>query len=242
MDVFAHHEVRVGIGAAVTDRDGGVSRPPYDGLNLADHVGDDPEAVDENRRRVLAAVGPAGRQLATMQQVHGREVAVVDGDTATPTADALVSTTPGLVLAVLVADCTPVLLWDRRARVVAAAHVGRRGLAAGVVGATVDAMTALHGRPDRMYAVVGPAVCPEHYEVPEEMQQEVAAAVPEARAATREGRPALDIRAGVLAQLRACGVGLGMHMPQCTAETPSYFSYRRDGTTGRFAGLVWLEP
>jgi polyphenol oxidase len=241
--VFAHHEVRVGIGAAVTDRDGGVSRPPYDGLNLADHVGDDEAAVEENRRRVLAAVGPAGRRIATMRQVHGRDVAVVGEDGApTPTADALVTTVPGVVLAVMVADCTPVLLWDRRARVVAAAHVGRRGLAAGVVAATVDAMTGMRGRPDRMYAVVGPAICPEHYEVPLAMQEEVAAAVPDARATTSDGRPALDIRAGVLAQLRACGVSLGMHMPQCTAETPSCFSHRRDGTTGRFAGLVWLEP
>jgi YfiH family protein len=233
----------VGVGAAGPHRDGGVSHPPYDGLNLADHVGDDPEAVAENRRRVLAAVGPAGQRLATMQQVHGRDVALVDGTEATPpTADALVTTTPGVVLTVLVADCTPVLLWDRRARVVAAAHVGRRGLAAGVVAATVEAMTTLRGRPDRMYAVIGPAVCPEHYEVPPQMQAEVAAAAPAATASTSDGRTALDIRAGVLAQLRDCGVSLGMHMPQCTAETPSYFSYRRDATTGRFAGLVWLEP
>jgi YfiH family protein len=241
--VFAHHEVRVGVGAAVTDREGGVSRPPYDELNLADHVGDAPDAVANNRRRVLAAVGPAGRRLATMRQVHGCDVAVVDGsEGASPTADALVTTTAGVVLTVLVADCTPVLLWDRRARVVAAAHVGRRGLAAGVVGATIEAMTALHGRPDRMYAVVGPAICADHYEVPTEMQAEVAALVPAAKAATGDGRPALDIRAGVLAQLRESGVSLGMFMPQCTAETASYFSYRRDGTTGRFAGLVWLEP
>ena len=241
--MFAHHEVRVGVGVAVTDRAGGVSHAPYDGLNLADHVGDDPEAVAENHRLVLDAVGAAGRRLATMQQVHGSQVAVVDdGDAPQPVADALVTKTPGVVLTVLVADCTPVLIWDRRARVVAAAHVGRRGLAAGVVGATVDAMTALHGRPDRMYAVVGPAVCPEHYEVPADMQAEVATVVPAANASTEAGRPALDIRAGVLAQLWDCGVRLGMHLPQCTVETSSYFSYRRDGTTGRFAGLVWLEP
>lgn len=241
--MLAHHEVRVGVGAAVTDRNGGVSRAPYQGLNLAGHVGDEPDAVAENRRRVLAALGPAAHRLATMNQVHGSDVAVVDeAEVPPPTADALVTTVPGVVLTVLVADCTPVLLWDRRARVVAAAHVGRRGLAAGVVGATIEAMTALRGRPDRMYAVVGPAICPGHYEVPAQMRSEVAAVVPAAEAATADGRPALDIRAGVLAQLRDCGVSLGMYMPQCTAETSSYFSYRRDGTTGRFAGLVWLEP
>jgi YfiH family protein len=241
--MFAHHEVRVGIGAAITDRHGGVSAAPWDSLNLAEHVDDDPAAVTENRGRVLQALGPAAQALVTMHQVHGREVAVVeDAAGEPPVADALVTRVPGLVLTVLVADCTPVLLWDRRARVVAAAHVGRRGLAAGVVAATVKAMCGLHARPDRIYAVVGPAVCPEHYEVPTAMRDEVGAAAPGSSATTTDGRPALDIRAGVLAQLRSRGVALGTHLPQCTAETSAYFSHRRDGLTGRFAGLVWMEP
>ena len=240
--VFAHHEVRVGVGAAVTDRFGGVSRASWASLNLADHVGDDPEAVTANRETVRAAVGGAAR-LATMRQVHGARVAVVDADSADPPeADALVTRTPGLVLTVLVADCVPVLLWDRRGRVVGAAHVGRRGLAAGVLPATIAEMTRHRARPDRMTFLVGPGVCPDHYEVPASMCDEVAEVVPAARATTAGGTPALDIRAGVLGQLYAAGVRRGMTMPQCTAETDSCYSYRRDGTTGRFAGLVWLEP
>lgn len=240
--MFAHREVRVGIGAAVTDRLGGTSTAPYDELNLADHVGDDPTAVEDNRRRVVDAVLPGG-VLAVMRQVHGTTVAVVDGPTdEPPEADALVTRTPGLALMVLVADCTPVLLWDRRARVVAAAHVGRRGLASGVLPATLAAMAELSARIDRTYAVIGPRICAEHYEVPAQMRDEVAAAAPGSAAATSAGRPALDIRAGILAQLHAAGVPQWMVMPQCTAETPHLYSYRRDGVTGRFAGVVWIEP
>lgn len=241
--MFAHHEVRAGLGAAVTDRRGGVSVGAWDSLNLADHVGDDPSAVIENRRRVVAALGPAAGSLVTMRQVHGSSVAVVeDRPDQPPTVDALVTRTARLTLAVMVADCTPVLLWDGRARVVAAAHVGRRGLAAGVLAATIAAMRDLGARDERVAAVVGPAICAEHYEVPEAMRAEVEAAAPGSAALTAAGRPALDIRAGVLRQLGDEGVRRHVVLPQCTAESPSCYSYRRDGVTGRFAGLVWLEP
>lgn len=241
--MFAHHEVRVGVGAAVTDRHDGVSVGPWESLNLSDHVGDDHDAVAENRRRVVAALGPAAGRLVTMRQVHGAAVAVVDSvPEEPPAADALVTHVPGLVLAVQVADCTPVLLWDRRARVVAAVHAGRRGLASGVLTAAVAAMRDLRARADRIYAVVGPAICAEHYEVPADMCADVDAAAPGSAATTASGRPALDIRAGLLRQLYDEGVRRHMVMPQCTAETASCYSYRRDGVTGRFAGLVWLEP
>jgi YfiH family protein len=240
--VFAHHEVRVGIGVAVTDRHGGVSEAPWTALNLADHVGDSEDAVADNRRRVLAGLDGAAH-LVTMRQVHGAGVSVVDGTARQPPeADVLVTATPGLALTVLVADCTPILLWDRKAGVVAAVHAGRRGLAAGVLPAAVDAMRTLRARPDRLYAVVGPGVCPEHYEVPGPMRAEVAAAVPAAAATTTTGKPALDLRAGLLTQLRAAGVDRMMVMPHCTAETPDFYSYRRDGVTGRFAGIVWIQP
>lgn len=228
------------MGAAITDRHGGVSGSPYDSLNLADHVGDDASSVAENRGRVASALGLTG--LATMRQVHGAGVAVVDGLPAhPPEADALVTRAAGVGLVVLVADCTPVLLWDRRGGVVAAVHVGRRGLAAGVLPATIEVMAGLHARPDRMYAVVGPSICPEHYEVPADMRDDVAATSPAAAAETAAGAPALDIRAGLLAQLHESGLRQWMVMPQCTAEAADYYSYRRDGTTGRFAGLVWRE-
>ena len=240
--MFGHREVRVGVGVAVTDRLGGVSSAPYDSLNLADHVGDDPQAVARNRAIVRDALIPAGA-LVTMRQVHGAHVAVVDHATPEPPeADALVTRTPGLALVTQVADCTPILLWDRRARVVAAVHAGRRGLAAGVLTRAIEAMTELSARTDRIYAVLGPSICPEHYEVPAKLRDEVAQAAPEAAATTAAGAPALDIRAGLLAQLVTAGLRRWMVMPQCTAETETLYSYRRDGTTGRFAGLVWLEP
>ena len=240
--MFGHREVRVGIGVAVTDRHGGGSTAPYDELNLADHVGDAPEAVAANRESVRAALGGAAA-LVTMRQVHGTTVAVLDGPPAEePEADALVTAAPGLALMVLVADCTPVLMWDRRAGVIAAVHAGRRGLAGGVLPSALEAMTRLGARPERIYAAVGPSICPEHYEVPAAMQAEVDAAAPGSAATTSAGAPALDIRAGLLAQLHGAGVRQGMVMPHCTAESSDYYSYRRDGTTGRFAGLVWREP
>jgi YfiH family protein len=227
---------------ALTDRYGGVSRPPYDALDLGDHVGDDPAAVSENRRLLALELGLDVTDLVLMQQVHGTEVAVVDrapepGEPP-PVADALVTTRAGLGLVVLVADCVPVLMAARRSDVVAVAHAGRRGVAAGVVGATVAAMRDLGARPDRIVAVVGPAVCGACYEVPAEMADEVAAVVPSARTTTREGTPGLDLRAGVVAQLVAAGVETVETDAWCTVESPELFSHRRDGVTGRFAGVV----
>ncbi|WP_285694289.1 peptidoglycan editing factor PgeF [Actinomadura sp. NBRC 104412] len=230
-----------GVGAAFTSRTGGVSAAPFDSLNLGGAVGDDPEAVRENRARVETALGlPPGRTV-WMRQVHGADVRVVDEVPAdTPEVDALVTTVPGLALAVLVADCAPVLLADPVARVVGAAHSGRPGTAAGVVPALVRRMVERGADPSRIRAAIGPAVCGECYEVPEAMRDEVAAVVPAARATTRGGTPALDIRAGIAAQLAGEGVTDVRTDPRCTLETPGLFSYRRDGRTGRFAGYVWL--
>lgn len=241
--MFAHRELRVGVGVAVTDRHGGVSRDPWASLNLAVHVGDDPSAVAENRRLLIAGLAPDIDALVAMDQVHGAHVAVVDDvPPAPPTADALVTRTRGLALLVLVADCTPVLLSDRRAGVVAAVHVGRRGLAAGVLPAAVSVMVDLGARPDRTYAVVGPGICPEHYEVPAEMRDEVAAAAPGSAAVTTSNKPSLDIRAGLLSQLHGAGIRQQVVLPQCTAEDERFFSHRRDGVTGRFGGVVWMSP
>ena len=227
---------------AWTDRHGGVSRPPYDALDLGDHVGDDPAAVSENRRLLALGIGVDPASLVFMQQVHGADVCMVDGPPEpgepAPVADALVTAQPGLGLVVLVADCVPVLLAARRSHVVAVAHAGRRGVAAGVVPATVAAMRALGARPDRVVAVVGPAVCGACYEVPAEMADEVAAVVPAARSTTRAGTPGLDLRAGVVAQLLAAGVEAVEADAWCTAESVDLYSHRRDGVTGRFAGVV----
>jgi polyphenol oxidase len=226
----------------VTDRRGGRSRSPYDTFNLGDHVGDDPDDVAANRARVARELGVAEDRLVWMSQVHGTGVAVVDGPQDGPVADtdALVTRTPGLVLCVLVADCVPVLLADPVAGVVAAVHAGREGVRRGVVPAALAAMTRLGARPADVSVLLGPAVCGACYEVPAAMQADVARGAPAAAVRTRRGTPGLDLRAGLAALLGAAGVGEIAQDPRCTVEDPQLFSHRRDGVTGRQAGLVWL--
>jgi YfiH family protein len=240
-----------------TDRRGGVSESPYAELNLGGHVGDDPAAVAENRRRLASLVG--ARPVVWMDQVHGRRVAIVDGPAAeaVPETDALITSVPNLVLAVLVADCVPVLLHGVAAesaggsgadgllpagsQVVAAAHAGRRGLQLGVVEVVVSRMSGLGVPPRSITAQLGPAVCGKCYEVPSAMREEVAAVAPTARATSRAGRPSLDLRAGLVQQLHALGVARVQVDPTCTLETERYFSHRRDQRTGRNAGLIVID-
>ncbi|MDT7547657.1 MAG: purine-nucleoside/S-methyl-5-thioadenosine phosphorylase / adenosine deaminase [Actinomycetota bacterium] len=235
--MLSHEERLPGACFAVSDRHGGVSRAPYDSLNLALHVGDDPLAVAANRRRLAEAVGVTS--VAWMDQVHGREVVLVDVPaSAPPRADALVTRTRGLALAVMVADCTPVLAADPAAGVVGVAHAGRKGLALGVVPAMLAAMR--RAGATSIEARIGPSICALCYPVPAALRDEVAAVVPASAAHARDGSPALDIAAGVLAQLSAEGVP-ATRLPGCSAEDDALFSYRRDaGVTGRYAGLVWL--
>ncbi|MFF4953569.1 peptidoglycan editing factor PgeF [Streptomyces chattanoogensis] len=236
-----HHES--GAHFAFTDRWGGVSAAPYDQLNLGGAVGDDPSAVRTNRELAAGELGLDPAAVVWMNQVHGRDVAVVEGPWRTggvPCVDAVVTARPGLALAVLTADCTPVLLADPVAGVAGAAHAGRPGLVAGVVPAAVEAMTGLGAEPARIIAYTGPAVCGRCYEVPEAMRAEVAAAVPEAWSTTAWGTPAVDVTAGVRAQLAAAGVPVREEAHICTRESGDHFSYRRDRTTGRLASYVWL--
>ncbi len=230
--------VRVGFSC----RSGGSSRPPYDSLNLGLSVGDDDAAVLANRGALAVACGLDAESLTWMRQVHGRDVwYAADGAAAPPgPVDAMFTDRPGRALCVLVADCAPVLLADPHARIVGAAHAGREGLAVGVVPALVAAMTAAGARPARMRAVIGPAICGRCYEVPPDLQAKVGAVVPEATCATAVGTCGLDIAAGLAAQLAATGVGSIDADGRCTRESPDLYSYRRDGRTGRFAGLVWL--
>jgi YfiH family protein len=230
---------------AFADRHGGLSVEPYATLNLGGHVGDDPATVLDNRRLAADMLGVDAARVVYMNQVHGADVAVVDGPWPGVAADvdALVTTTPGLCLAVLVADCTPVLLADPAARVVAAAHAGRPGLAAGVVPATLRRMIELGADPARVIAVTGPAVCGLCYEVPAELQDEVAALVPASRSTTRQGTPGIDVPGGVWSQLTDAGVdpSNGQRSPVCAMESTDHFSYRREKLTGRFAGFVWFD-
>ncbi|MCT9110833.1 peptidoglycan editing factor PgeF [Streptomyces mirabilis] len=229
---------------AFTDRWGGVSAVPYEALNLGGAVGDDPDAVRTNRELAAKSLGLDPALVVWMNQVHGPDVAVVDGpwlSAEIPSVDAIVTARRGLALAVLTADCTPVLLADPVAGIVAAAHAGRPGMVAGVVPAAVRAMVELGAEPERIVARTGPAVCGRCYEVPDEMRAEVAAIEPAAYAETSWGTPAVDVTAGVHAQLERLGVCDRAQSPVCTLESDDHFSYRRDRTTGRLAGYVWLD-
>jgi len=227
----------------VTTRAGGASRPPYDTFNLGDHVGDDAGDVHANRKRLATELGLTEDRLAWMEQVHGRTATVVDGSetSAAEATDALVTAEPGLALVVLVADCVPLMLADVEAGVVAAVHAGRVGARVGVVPAAIEAMRGLGAEPARIEGLLGPAICGDCYEVPADMAADVEKHVPGSACKTRKGTPGLDLRAGLWRQLADLGVGKIGVDPRCTNEDKTLFSFRRDGTTGRIAGITWLD-
>lgn len=227
----------------VTTRAGGASRPPFDTFNLGDHVGDDAGDVYANRKRLATELGLAEDRLAWMEQVHGRTATVVDGSetSAAEATDALVTAEPGLALVVLVADCVPLMLADVEAGVVAAVHAGRVGARIGVVPAAIEAMRSLGAEPARIEGLLGPAICGDCYEVPAAMAADVEEHVPGSACKTRKGTPGLDLRAGLWRQLADLGVGKIGVDPRCTNEDKTLFSFRRDGTTGRIAGITWLD-
>ena len=224
--------------ACVTTREGGVSLAPFDSLNLGDHVGDDPSAVAENRRRLTEhfAITPAW-----LQQVHG--IAVVEADpTQVATADASWTTTPGIACAAMTADCLPVLFCNRAGTRVAAAHAGWRGLANGVLEATLDS---LEDPADEILAWLGPAIGPQAFEVGPEVREAFIAQLPQAAQAFVPSRNAgkflADIYALARLRLAARGVTTVYGGGLCTVTDPRFFSYRRAARTGRFASLIWIE-
>lgn len=233
----------VRIRRVTTTRAGGVSAPPFDTFNLGDHVGDDPAAVAANRRRLVSAIGLPADHVVWMNQVHGDHVEVVDQPrtAALEDTDALVTSTPRLALAVVTADCVPVLMADARAVVVAAAHAGRVGAANGVVRRTLESMLAQGAHVEDISVLLGPAVSGSNYEVPEEMAADVEARLPGSRTTSSRGTPALDLRAGIARQLIDAGVTAIDIDPRCTVADRNLFSHRRDAPTGRLACLVWME-
>lgn len=226
-----------------TTRAGGVSASPYDSFNLAHHVGDDPAAVAANRARLADSLGLAPDALVWMEQLHTTTVTVVDAAQAEPVeaTDAVVTTTPGLALAVLVADCVPLLLADHVNGVVAAVHAGRMGAGNGIVPATVAKMVELGAQPSGIHAVMGAAASGLNYEVPQEMADDVERRLPGSRTRTSQGTWGIDVRAGLIRQLMSLGITAIESDPRCTIEDDDFFSYRRQGTTGRQAGVVWLN-
>ncbi|MUL45467.1 peptidoglycan editing factor PgeF [Mycobacterium sp. CBMA293] len=227
-----------------TTRAGGVSKAPYDAFNLGDHVGDDPKAVAANRTRLADAIGVG--PLVWMNQVHGDHVEVVEGPGtgaggAYDDTDALVTATPRLPLAVITADCVPVLLGDARAGVVAAVHAGRVGAQKGVVLRTVEAMQQLGAQVEDISVLLGPAVSGRNYEVPYEMADDVEAVLPGSITTTARGTVGLDLRAGLARQLAGLGIKAIDIDPRCTVDDPKLFSHRRGAPTGRLASVVWME-
>jgi YfiH family protein len=232
------HELALGCARVVfTDRHGGTSAAPFDSLNLAHHVGDDPDAVARNYE-VLAerlGLGDPGTWSRPFH-VHGTTVLRVDHAPAPGTdADGSVTATPGLPLVAMGADCAPIALADDHA--VAAVHSGWRGAAAGVVGEAVAALRALGRGPVR--AAIGPTICVRHYEFGaadlDGLVSRFGAAV---AGETETGRPALDLPRALHVALEGAGVEVVTDLACCTVESADHYSYRRDGRTGRQAVVV----
>ncbi|MGM9473225.1 polyphenol oxidase family protein [Pseudarthrobacter sp. YS3] len=221
--------VRPGVSVAFTDIHAG---------NLALHVGDNPADVLQRRRALEDAAGLVPGSLRFMEQVHGTAVELMEPETPAPTADAMVS--QGLPLAVMVADCIPVVLVGEGpdGPVLAAVHAGRPGIANAILAAAVQSMRSAGAA--GIHAWLGPSICGSCYEVPAELRADVAARVPATWASTSWGTPSLDLPAGARSQLEAAGVIVEYAGP-CTLENDQLFSYRRSRGTGRFAGLVWAH-
>ena len=231
-----------------TTRVGGTSDAPWSAANLALHTGDEWDRVHVNRDLLAKKFGLSYRDLVFGRQVHGTGVRVVEHvsararDRGLPDTDALVTTVPGIALVMMGADCPPVLLADPSAGVVGVAHVGRQGLACGVLVETVRVMAEQGARAASIQAVVGPGVCGRCYEVPAQLADEVEQLAPGSRSTTRSGAPSIDLAAGAVAQLHRLGVPTVSTVGGCTMEqTELFYSYRQQGLTGRHAGIVVLR-
>lgn len=223
--------------ACVTTREGGVSLPPYEGLNLGSHVGDDPLAVERNRELLTTTLGC---RPAWLSQVHGVHVAEAD-PSRVDEADASWTAAPGIASTVLTADCLPALFCDRAGTRVAAAHAGWRGLAGGVLEATLDALAL---KPEEVLVWLGPAIGPAAFEVGPEVRDAFLASHSVAdqafRPSANAGKFMADIYQLARIRLAARGVQAVYGGGFCTVSDPRFYSYRRAPRTGRFASLVWL--
>lgn len=227
--------------ALTTTRQGGVSRPPYESLNLAQHVGDDPVAVARNRARLRETCG-LPEEPFWLHQVHGCRVADSASEGPGCEADAVLSRQPGRICAVLTADCLPILMTDRDGRAVCAVHAGWRGLASGVV---ESAVSHLPSPPQGLLVWLGPAIGPDAFEVGDEVREAFVAQCDEDEQAFRKngrGRWLADIYELARLRLRRLGVGYVGGGGYCTSTQSSlFYSYRREGATGRMASLIWLD-
>lgn len=238
--IFPDWPAPANVRAVITTRRGGVSQAPYDSFNLGNHVGDDPARVEQNRA-LLRQWADLPSEPNWLQQIHGCKVAECDAEVWREEADAATASRPGKVCAVMTADCLPLLICNRSGTRVAAVHAGWRGLAAGVIEAALARFT---GHDDELLIWLGPAIGPSAFEVGNEVRDAFLSVDSEAEPAFKSSRPGhwmADLY--FLARLR-------LSLPQvvfigggdyCTlSETEQFFSYRRDGTTGRMASLIWL--
>jgi YfiH family protein len=213
-----------------TNRLGGVSKDPFTSANLGDHVGDEAASVRENRAQLESQIG---MPIVFMNQVHGDTVVLVEEKTNTPTCDALITTERKLAVAVMVADCIPLLLKSDVA--VAAVHVGRKGLMNGVARKTIDAMRDLGA--EVIHSYIGPNICGSCYEVGADIFNEVVSKYPSSDSSNRTGKATLDLVSGLKTDLKDTVL---LDLSSCVLEDKNSFSYRRDGITGRQAGVIWL--
>ena len=231
--------VPVGVRAAMSTRFGGASVAPYASLNLGLHVGDEPDVVRANRSGLAHALGVSG--IAWLDQVHGADVVDVDvaGWAQVHRADAAVTSRDDVAVAIMVADCLPVLMARRDGSRVGGAHAGWRGLAGGVVPRALDAMGV---PPAEITCWLGPAISPLHYEVDEAVRAHFDASFAHCFVPTREGHYRMDLAGIAEAQLQAAGVGHVARSGDCVfASEDRWFSHRRDGITGRCAALIWRD-
>ena len=216
-----------------TESTGGKSTGAFLSRNLALHVGDHPEIVESNRRSLSDEIG---LPVQFMEQVHGDHVEVIDDYIQpSPTADALVTSNPKMALAVMVADCIPLLLANQGSA--AAVHVGRKGLLNKIFLKAITEMRKVDSSP--ISAVIGPSICGRCYEVSPEIFAEVTQLFPRAAAETVQGTPSLDLSAALTFELEKIDIDV-LTIARCTVEDSSLYSYRRDGITGRQAGVIWI--
>ena len=211
----------------------GHSTAPFGGLNLATHVNDISEDVLKNRAQLESYIG---LPIQFLDQVHGNQVAPIEKISEPPIADAAFTRVKGIALAVMVADCVPILFTSNQ--VVGVAHVGRRGLVNGVIAQVAAALKNIS--PTNLAAYIGPHICPSCYEISPDLANEISQNFPEVIAQSRWGTPSIDMRSSIIRQLQIEEIETN-DLSHCTYEDENLFSYRRDKKTGRNAGIVWLE-
>ena len=238
--IFPDWPLPDGVRLAWTQRTGGVSPAPFDSFNLAHHVGDDAAAVDANRQQLLTLL-PGCSDIRWLSQVHGTDIKDVRLSDNGEAADAALAAEPGLAACVMTADCLPVFFWQQDGSQVAIAHAGWRGLAGGVLANTL----AQFDNPEQVHCGLGPAIGPTAFEVGADVVEAFVdwpAAESAFQATAKADKWLADLPALAAAWLQQAGVAKVYFSGDCTfVQAEQYFSYRRDGQTGRMANLIWID-